>query len=175
MNAAAELGRNPVVSKRPIQPEYLYYRDERDGTVQYVSRDKILWRERGLSQGRGKCIYVHITGYGSGEEHTQHTNTHTTIISQYHNIITISGLTDMWTAVLHYRALHGVPDNVGGPMWMRRVIFIFIFYSERAARAGGGGRGALPDFFFFFSPVQQTTSGIGHRVKSFFSGWQPMR
>ena len=33
------------------------------------------------------------------------------------------------------------------------------------ARAGGG-RGALPDFFLFlFFPVQQTTSGIGHRVK----------
>ena len=30
----------------------------------------------------------------------------------------------------------------------------------RAARGG-----ALPDFFFFFSPVQRTTSGIGHRVK----------
>ena len=30
--------------------------------------------------------------------------------------------------------------------------------------------------FFFFSPVQQTASnGIGHRVKCFFSGWQPMR
>ena len=30
---------------------------------------------------------------------------------------------------------------------------------------GGGERGALPDVFFFFFPVQQTTSGIGHRVK----------
>ena len=28
MNAAAELGRNPVVSKHPIQHEYLYYRDD---------------------------------------------------------------------------------------------------------------------------------------------------
>ena len=48
-------------------------------------------------------------------------------------------------------------------MWMRRVIFVFIF-SERAARRRGGG--ALPDFFFFFFffPVQQTTSGIGHRA-----------
>ena len=34
----------------------------------------------------------------------------------------------------------------------------------------GGRGGALPDFFFFsLFPVQQTTSsGIGHRVKSFF-------
>ena len=41
----------------------------------------------------------------------------------------------------------------------------FLFFSERAARGGGRG-GALPDFFssFFFFPVQQTTSGIGHRV-----------
>ena len=41
--------------------------------------------------------------------------------------------------------------------------FYFIF-SERAAWGGGG---ALPDLFFcYFSPVQQTTSGIGHhRVK----------
>ena len=42
----------------------------------------------------------------------------------------------------------------------------FLFFSERAARGGGGG--ALPDFFIFiFFPVQQTTSGIGHRVKQF--------
>ena len=37
---------------------------------------------------------------------------------------------------------------------------------------GGGGRGGLPDFFYFllfiFLFVQQTTSGIGHCVKSFF-------
>ena len=48
-----------------------------------------------------------------------------------------------------------------------RDFLFFIFFSERAARAGGGGGGALPDFFFFsfFSTVQQTTSGIGHRVK----------
>ena len=53
-------------------------------------------------------------------------------------------------------------------MWMRRVIFLF-YFSPNEQRAGGGG--VLPDFFFFlFSPVQQTTSGIGHRVKyrSFF-------
>ena len=42
--------------------------------------------------------------------------------------------------------------------------FIFIFLSERAARGGGGG---CQTFFFFF-PVQQTTSGTGHRVKEFF-------
>ena len=65
------------------------------------------------------------------------------------------------------------PRHVDAP----RVLFLFLFFfSERAARAGDG-RGALPDFFFFFFfPVQQTTSGIGHRVKKyFFSGWQPMR
>ena len=45
---------------------------------------------------------------------------------------------------------------------MRRVIFYF-FISPNEQHGGGEG-GALPDFFFFF-PVQQTTSGIGHRVK----------
>ena len=43
----------------------------------------------------------------------------------------------------------------------------FFFFRTSSARAGGGG--ALPDFFFFFFcslfPVEQTTSGIGHRVK----------
>ena len=34
---------------------------------------------------------------------------------------------------------------------------------------GGGGGGMLPDFFFCsLFPVQQTTSGIGHRVKYVF-------
>ena len=42
MDAAAELGRNPV-SKHPIQPEYGdASRLTRDGTAEPVSRDKIL-------------------------------------------------------------------------------------------------------------------------------------
>ena len=46
---------------------------------------------------------------------------------------------------------------------MRHVMFVFIF-SERATLGGGGG--ALPDFLFcYFFSVQQTMSGIGHRVK----------
>ena len=46
---------------------------------------------------------------------------------------------------------------------MRRVIFI-LFYFLRTSSVGGG----LPDFLLFiFFPVQQTTSGIGHREKSF--------
>ena len=40
---------------------------------------------------------------------------------------------------------------------------IFYFFSERAARGGGGGGGAARLFLFLFFPVQQTTSGIGHR------------
>ena len=45
-------------------------------------------------------------------------------------------------------------------MFSRRVLL-----SPNEQRAEGGGE-ALPDFFFFlFFPVQQTTSGIGHRVK----------
>ena len=38
-------------------------------------------------------------------------------------------------------------------------------FSERAARRGGGGGCAARLFLFLFFPVQQTTSGIGHRVK----------
>ena len=34
----------------------------------------------------------------------------------------------------------------------------------------GGGGGAARLFFFFYFPVQQTTSGIGHRVKYIFCG-----
>ena len=47
MDAAAELGRNPV-SKHQIQTEY--YGDEqavtRDGTAEPISRDQILRRQR---------------------------------------------------------------------------------------------------------------------------------
>ena len=52
MNAAAELGRNPV-SKHQIQPEYEMSRLTRDGTPEPVSRDQILRRER----GQGKIIF----------------------------------------------------------------------------------------------------------------------
>ena len=57
-------------------------------------------------------------------------------------------------------------------MRMRRVILVLVLY-----RMGRVGRGDAARLFFllFFSPVQQTTSGIGHRVKHFFLGWQPMR
>ena len=38
------------------------------------------------------------------------------------------------------------------------------------------GEVALPNFFFcYFFPVQEITSGIGHRVEYFFLGWQPIR
>ena len=43
---------------------------------------------------------------------------------------------------------------------MRRVIFIFIFLRTSSV-GGGGGEGGCQIFFCF--PVQQTTSGIGHR------------
>ena len=46
MDAAAELGRNPV-SKHQIQPEYGDEQAERDGTAETVSRDQILRHERG--------------------------------------------------------------------------------------------------------------------------------
>ena len=46
MNAAAELGRNPL-STHQIQPEFEMNRLTRDGTAEPVSRDQILRRERG--------------------------------------------------------------------------------------------------------------------------------
>ena len=39
---------------------------------------------------------------------------------------------------------------------------------NKSSAGGGWGGGALPDYdflCFIFFPVQQTTSGIGHRVK----------
>ena len=45
---------------------------------------------------------------------------------------------------------------------MRHVFFCLFFSNEQR----GGGRVALADFpFCYLFPVQQTTSGIGHRVK----------
>ena len=49
--------------------------------------------------------------------------------------------------------------------------FVLIFSPNEQCVGGGGeeggrGGGMLPDFFFsFLFPVQQTTRGIGHRVK----------
>ena len=53
--------------------------------------------------------------------------------------------------------------QIGSPHFEKYTVrFIF---SERAVWGVGGG-GMLPDFFFCsLFPVQQTTSGIGHRVK----------
>ena len=45
MDAAAEIGRNPV-SKHHIQPVWEMSRLTRDGTAETVSRDQILSRER---------------------------------------------------------------------------------------------------------------------------------
>ena len=42
----------------------------------------------------------------------------------------------------------------------------FIYFLRTSSVGGGGAGGMLPDFFFCsLFPVQQTTSGIGHRVK----------
>ena len=58
MDAAAELGRNPV-SKHHIQPEYVMSRLTRDGTAEPVSRDQILRRERGQRNIRFPCSADH--------------------------------------------------------------------------------------------------------------------
>ena len=54
MDAAAELGRNPVSNKHRIQPEYgEMSRLTRDGTAEPVSRDQILRH----AQGQGNIIF----------------------------------------------------------------------------------------------------------------------
>ena len=51
---------------------------------------------------------------------------------------------------------------------MRLVILIY-FLRTSSVGGGGGGRCAAKLFLFCsLFPVQQTTSGIGHRVKKFF-------
>ena len=58
MDAAAELGRNPV-SKHQVQPEYGDDRLTRDGTAETVSRDLILRRERGQGNIHFSCSADH--------------------------------------------------------------------------------------------------------------------
>ena len=58
MDAAAELGRNPV-SKHQIQPEYGDSRLTRDGTAEPVSRDQIFRRERGQGNIHFPCSADH--------------------------------------------------------------------------------------------------------------------
>ena len=59
MDAAAELGRNPV-SKHPIQPEY---GDEsrltRDGTAEPISQDQVLRHARGQGNIHFPCSADH--------------------------------------------------------------------------------------------------------------------
>ena len=47
MDAAAELGRNPVASKQQIQPECRDMQADADGTAEPASRDQILRRKWG--------------------------------------------------------------------------------------------------------------------------------
>ena len=57
MDAAAELGRNPV-SKHQIQPEY--GNEQADGTAEPVSRDQMLRRERGQENIHFLCLADHV-------------------------------------------------------------------------------------------------------------------
>ena len=59
MDAAAEIGRNPVC-KHQIQPEYGDERLTRDGTAEPVSRDQILRRERGQGNIHFPCSADHV-------------------------------------------------------------------------------------------------------------------
>ena len=58
MDAAAELGRNPV-SKHQIQPEYGDEQADADGTAEPVSQDQILRRERGQGNINFLCSADH--------------------------------------------------------------------------------------------------------------------
>ena len=58
MDAAAELGRNPV-SKHRIQAEYGMSRLTRDGTAEPVSRDQILRHARGQGNIHFPCSADH--------------------------------------------------------------------------------------------------------------------
>ena len=59
MDAAAEIGRNPV-SKHEIQPEYMEMsRLTRDATAKPVSRGQILERERGQGNLNFPCSADH--------------------------------------------------------------------------------------------------------------------
>ena len=58
MDAAAELGRNPV-SKHHIQPEYGISRLTRDRTAEPVSRDQILRHARGQGNIHFPCSADH--------------------------------------------------------------------------------------------------------------------
>ena len=52
---------------------------------------------------------------------------------------------------------------------MRRMILVLLYFLRTgSAGGGGGGEGAARLSLFLFFPVQQTTSGISHRVKYFF-------
>ena len=58
MDAAAELGRNPV-SRHQIQPSREMSRLTRDGTAETVSRDQILRREWGQGNIHFPCLADH--------------------------------------------------------------------------------------------------------------------
>ena len=79
----------------------------------------------------------------------------------------IGNLTQLIGTLLYVMITHTcLRRHVDAPRDFLTFFFFFFFFSERAARArGGGGRCAARLFFFFFFPIQQTTSGIGHRVK----------
>ena len=60
------------------------------------------------------------------------------------------------------------PRHVDAPRDFLIFYFLIFIFSPNEQRAGGGGGGgwcAARLFLFLFFPVQQTTSGIGHRVK----------
>ena len=59
MDAAAELGRNPLLSKHQIQPEYEDEQADAGRNCRTVSRDQILRRERGQGNIRFPCSADH--------------------------------------------------------------------------------------------------------------------
>ena len=59
MDAAAELGRNPVSKHQIFSPTMEMSRLTRDGTAEPVSRDQILRRERGQGNIHFSCSADH--------------------------------------------------------------------------------------------------------------------
>ena len=110
----------------------------RDGTAEPVSRDQILRHARGQGNVHFPCSADHEQDW------------------QPYPVDPYSAICDDHSYIHTY--IHQERD------WPPNVDASFFFFSERAAHGGGGGGGGRCQTLFFF-PVQQTTSGIGHRVK----------
>ena len=120
MDAAAELGRNPV-SKHHIQPEYGDEKTDGDGTAEPVSRDQILRRERRQGNIHFPCLADHeqdwqpypVDPYSAiiCDDHTYiHTCIHTSLIPPWEDQCEWHRMTRMtgpdWTVMCNLINIH---------------------------------------------------------------------